>query len=270
MDQQINPDSLDTLCAALCAAAGVPAPEKAAAPNQELMDYLAGRKADRIFMYNPDAIGQWIFEKYPQLFTEVNAICDKQVRYQTVMPSVTPVCFGTMYTGAQPAVHGITSYSKPIIRIDSIFDAFLRAGKKCAIVALPVCSLGNIFLERDMDYYLVDDEAETNAVASRLIAEDRYDLLVVYNGNYDTIMHKYGPEALESLSEARCNSEAFAMFAALIKEHWSKHNTLAAFAMDHGCHLKENGKGYHGTDMPEDLNICHSYRFFEAAKPEEA
>lgn len=97
---KLNPVSLDTLCAALCEAADVPAPECAAAPNTELLDYLAGRKADRIFMYNPDAIGEWIFRKYPQLFTEVNQLAGIQVCYQTVMPSVTPVCFATMYTGA--------------------------------------------------------------------------------------------------------------------------------------------------------------------------
>ncbi len=35
----------------------------------------------------------------------------------------------TMYTGAQPAVHGITAYAKPVIKIDTIFDALIRAGK---------------------------------------------------------------------------------------------------------------------------------------------
>ena len=45
------------------------------------------------------------------------------------MLPVTPVCFGTMYTGAQPAVHGIQKYEKPVIQIDTIFDALIRAGK---------------------------------------------------------------------------------------------------------------------------------------------
>lgn len=99
-DLSVNTTSLDTLCAALCEAAGVSAPKFAAAPNEELLSYLAGRKADRIFMYNPDAVAEWIFRKYPQLFKEVTEICEKEISYRTVMPSVTPVCFGTMYTGA--------------------------------------------------------------------------------------------------------------------------------------------------------------------------
>lgn len=67
---------------------------------------------------------------------------------KTVMPSVTPVCFGTMYTGAQPEVHGIQKYEKPVIKIDTFFDALIRAGKKPVIVATPKCSLSNIYLER--------------------------------------------------------------------------------------------------------------------------
>ena len=57
-----NERSLDTLCAALCYAMGIEAPAQAAAPSAELCAYvdekLAGRKADRIVMFNPDAVAQ--------------------------------------------------------------------------------------------------------------------------------------------------------------------------------------------------------------------
>ena len=259
MNDQYNECSLDSLCAALAAVMGIDAPEKAAPANETLMAYLNGRKADRLFMYNPDAIAQWIFRKYPQLFKEVTDLCEVEVPFRTVMPSVTPVCFGTMYTGAQPEVHGIQKYEKPVIRIDTLFDAMIRAGKKCAIVASPRCSMGRIFLERDMDYYLVDTTDQANAKGAQLILEDRYDFLVVYNGNYDAVMHKKGPESLEALSEARANSRTFAMFHAMIREHWKDHTTLMGFAMDHGCHEIDDDCGSHGLDMPEDLNIVHSY-----------
>ena len=77
-------------------------------------------------------------------------------------------------------------------------------------------------------------------------------------------MHKFGPESLEALSELRANSEAYAMFDALIREHWSKHNVLMGFAMDHGCHEIDGGCGSHGLDMPEDLNIVHLYKAYKA------
>ena len=261
-----NTTSLDTLCASLCYAMGIDKPEHAASPSHEMVDFIdksfGEKKADRIFMYNPDAIAQWIYEKYPQLFTKVKDRTDIEVPFCTVMPSVTPVCFGTMYTGAQPSVHGIQKYEKPVITIDTIFDALIRAGKKPAIVADGKCSISLIFNERDMDYFIYSSIEEVNAKAAELILEDKYDFIVVYNGNYDSRMHKTGPESIESLAELRVNADAFAMFNVMIENTWKNHNTLMGFAMDHGCHEIDGNAGSHGLDMEEDMNIIHFYQFY--------
>jgi len=262
-----NNTSLDALCASLCYAMGIEKPACAASPALELTNFidehLNGKKVDRIFMYNPDAVAQWIYEKYPQLCTEVKSIADIEVPFCTVMPSVTPVCFGTMYTGAQPAVHGIQKYEKPVIIIDTIFDALIRAGKKVAVLAKQKCSIAKIFLERDMDYFIYASYAEINAKAAELILEDKYDFIVVYNGNYDAMMHKHGPESIEALAELRVNTEVFATFNALIEQHWKNHTTLVGFAMDHGCHEIDGGAGSHGLDMDEDMNIVHLYKLYQ-------
>ena len=267
---EINKTSLDTLCAALCEAMGVEPPEKAAGANSDLVEYAAGafngQKADRIFMYNPDAVAQWIFEKYPHLMKEVVDRTDLQIPFCTVMPSVTPVCFGTMYTGAQPEVHGIQAYVKPVIKIDTLFDAMIRAGKKCAIVSTSGDSLSEIYLEREMDYYIYDTVEEVDAKAVELILRDEHDFIVCYNKDYDAKMHRYGPEGTEALAELRSNAEDFAMYDVLIQNHWKHHNTLVGFAMDHGCHEIKDGMGSHGLDMPEDLNIVHFYKAHPAEK----
>ncbi|MBQ6551459.1 MAG: alkaline phosphatase family protein [Lachnospiraceae bacterium] len=264
MPEKLNETSLDTVAAAICYAMGIDPPEFAAGTNPVLRSYvdekLHGEKCSRVLMYNPDAVAEWICRKYPALLREAAERTDIEVPLRSVMPSVTPVCFGTMYTGAQPAVHGIMKYEKPVIRIDTVFDAVTRAGKKAAIVADSECSMGRIFLEREMDYYIYDTLEEVNAKAMELITEDRYDLLVVYNGNYDHWMHKYSPEGIEALSELRCNSEMFAALSVLVERHWKKHNTLLGFAMDHGCHEIDGKCGSHGLDMPEDLNIVHLYK----------
>lgn len=263
-----NNTSLDTICAALCYAMGVEPPAQAAPANPALCRFvdetLEGKKADRIVMYNPDAIAQWVAEKYPELFVELDTRTQLSVPLRTVMPSVTPVCFGTMYTGAQPEVHGIRRYEKPVITIDTIFDAMIRAGKKCAILGDPQCSLSNIYLNRDMDYYPLKNISDINAKAVELILEDKYDFLVVYNGNYDSTMHRLGPEAPRSLGEARANSHAYALLHTLISNHWQQHNTLMGFAMDHGCHEIDGSCGSHGLDMVEDLNIVHRYGIIPA------
>ncbi len=262
-----NNTSLDTLCGALCYALGINSPKFSADANEQLKEYidntLSGEKCDRIFMYNPDAIAQWIYEKYPYFMQEVIDFAEVKLPLCTVMPSVTPVCFGTMYTGAQPCVHGIQKYEKPVIKIDSIFDALLRAGKKAAIVSYGNASMSNIYLERDIDYYIYQSMHKANAKATELIKEDKYDFICVYNGNFDSRMHKFGPESVEALAELRANSEMFSVFNELIKEHWKDHKTLVGFAMDHGCHQIDEGSGSHGLDMDEDLNIVHFYKIYK-------
>ena len=146
-----NSVSLDTLCAALCYSMGVEAPSQAQNANETLCQYVddvfGEKKADRLFMYNPDAVAQWIYEKYPFLTKEATSLADLKLPMCTVMPSVTPVCFGTMYTGVQPCVHGIQKYEKPVLKIETIFDAFIKAGKKCVIVADRECSIASLPLE---------------------------------------------------------------------------------------------------------------------------
>ena len=262
-----NPNSLDTLCAALCYAMGIEPPKSSANANVDLCKYidkvLAGETADRIFMYNPDAIAQWIFEKYPQLFEGTTERTDIKIPLCSVLPSVTPVCFGTMYTGVQPSVHGIQRYEKPVISVDTIFDALIRAGKKPVILSYGNSSLSKIYLERNMDYFIFDTLDEVNAKTAELIVKDEYDFYVVYNGNYDALMHKFGPEGLEALAELRSNTRAYNTFDSLIREHWKKHNTLVGFAMDHGCHEIDGNCGSHGLDMEEDLNITHLYKAYK-------
>ena len=256
--------SLDTLCSALAYAMGIDAPKDAAKPSDVLCEYidsrLGGERVDRIFMYNPDAIGQWIYEKYSHILFEAKNRAELEVGFSTVMPSVTPVCFATMYTGAQPIVHGIKTYVKPVITIDTLFDALIRCGKKPAIVSTSNDSMSKIFLSRDMDYYIYDSIEEVNQKAAELIREDKYDFIAVYNGNYDTVMHKYGPESSEALRELRDNVSSFCEFDSLIAEHWRAHKTLIGFAMDHGCHEIDGGCGSHGLDMEEDINIVHLYK----------
>ena len=263
MDTPLNAFSLTGVTAALAQALGVDKPAQADPANpfldRFLQDHFPSGRADRVFMYNPDAIAMWLWQKYTPMFADVARQTQLALPLRTVMPSVTPVCFGTMYTGALPEVHGIRRYEKPVIRIDTLFDAVLRAGKKCAIIGDTQCSMAHIFLERDMDYFSYDTIEEINAKAMELIDEDKYDLLCVYNGNYDSIMHKNGPEAEVSMEALRDNVRSFDRFANAIREKWTNHDTLIAFAMDHGCHEIDGGCGSHGLDMPEDLNILHYY-----------
>ncbi len=258
MAEIINSVSLTGLAATLADALGIERPAQANAPINSLAK-LAEGGVDRVFMYNPDAVALWLYQKYTALFDDVVKHTQLALPLQSVMPSVTPVCFGTMYTGAFPDVHGIRRYEKPVIKIDTLFDAVLRAGKKCAIVCDNECSMGKIFLERDMDYFYMDSLEEGRAKVMQMIEEDKYDLICVYDGSYDSTMHKNGTEAEVSIEALKANIADFDAFANAIEEKWTNHDTLIGFAMDHGCHDIDGGCGSHGLDMPEDLNIMHFY-----------
>ena len=258
-----NTLSLTRVAASLAAIMGIEAPRQADRPTELLTDLpksLGKGRADRVLMYNPDAIGLEVFQKYTELFAPALRHTQAVLPMITVMPSVTPVCFGTMYTGALPEVHGIRTYAKPVIHIDTIFDAVLRSGRKAAIIADGECSMGRIFLERPMDYFILENVGKINEKALELIERDEHDFIAVYNGNYDSAMHKHGPDAPESIVELRANIAAFDRLAGAVKTLWKdRHTALLGFAPDHGCHEIDGGSGSHGLDMPSDLNIMHFY-----------
>lgn len=243
---------------------------------EEAMADLCKEPFDRVFIQNPDCCGQWLFEKYPDAIEPVLKHTQVSVPFQTVMPSVTPVCFGTMYTGAQPAVHGIQKYEKPIIRIESLFDSWMKAGKKVLMVAAEDCSLATIFKDRGFDIVnVIEDgigqESMAFQIVQEAILEDKYDIIIFYSWMYDTLDHKFGPEAKESLTALYRQAEFFDILVKTIKREWKKHNTFIAFSTDHGCHAnvptpENTDLGDHGTDSPKDLNIVHFFGAIPASK----
>ena len=259
LNELFCPMKLTGIAASLTDALGVDAPKQAESALEIMKKFTHGKNIDRVLMYNPDAVGLWLFGKYTDIFEPVMLNTQLTLPLETVMPSVTPVCFATMYTGAVPDIHGIKAYRKPVVKTDSVFDALIRAGKKPCIVSTGEDSMSKIFLEREMDYFIVDTPDEANAKAVELIKEDKYDLICVYNANYDSTMHKVGPEGEEALQALKHNSAAFEMLANAVKENWKNHTTLIGYAPDHGCHEIDGGSGGHGLEMPEDMNIIHFY-----------
>ncbi len=223
-----------------------------------------GEVFDRVLIYNPDAVALWIYAEYTDLLSPVLMNTDLQIPMQSVMPSVTPVCFASMYTGVEPEIHGIRKYEKPVLKIDTLFDEMIKAEKKCAIVSETNASMSKIFLGRDMDYFIYDTIDEVNSKAIELIREDRYDFIAVYNGNYDSTMHKYGPESEEALDELKKNSNDFAALVDAARSAWKSHNVFYGFCPDHGCHEIDGKCGSHGLDMDEDMNIIHAYGWWKA------
>ena len=214
-------------------------------------------------------MGLYIFQKYFKWYEKVYRHADICVPYRSPMKSVTPVCFATMYTGALPEVHGIKVYKKPVLTVDTLFDALVRSGKRVAIVAVKGSSIASIFLNRDLDYNILPPDTDDYLVEStvlELLNENKHDFIVAYGHDYDAEEHKSGPESPASLGELKKQIEIFDRLCTKAREVWRNCRTLIAFAPDHGAHLCANGKGSHGEEIPEDLNILHFYGAYPARK----
>lgn len=268
MKQQFTAEDFHTLplthlTGALCEAMRIPAPQNSEGVLRQLSDYVNaetnGKGVDRILIFNPDAIGTHTYEKYSSKFDEVKKYAPFELNMLTVFPPKTPVCFGSMYTGASPAVHGIQHYEKPVIKIDTIFDAMIRAGKKPCIVAVKNSSMAKIFLERDMDYYLEDYDNEAITRALSLIKEDKYDMICVYNQEFDDVMHRSHPDSKRSQKAIDHYSLSMSLLAEAVKANWKNHDSLIGYAPDHGTHREWYLLGQHGKNIPSDMNITHFY-----------
>lgn len=267
---EFNTTPLTNLTGSLCKVMGVEPPQYGQNVVDSLVEYVFaqtdGKCVDRVLMYNPDAIGQWSYEKYAQKFQSMRDYAPLELNMLTVFPPKTPVCFGSMYTGASPEVHGIQHYVKSLITIDSIFDALIRAGKKPCIVTVKNSSLSKIFNEKNMDYYLEDYDNEVIARAVQLIKEDKYDFIVVYNQEFDDVMHRSHPNSKRSQKALDHHAQSFDILGKAVTENWKSHNTLIGCATDHGTHREWYMLGQHCKNIPEDMNIKHYYGVIKSSE----
>lgn len=252
-----NQKCISSVCATVLKLLGVEVHDEIDMPNEELIK-LFGR-ADKAVIYNPDAVAWWLYEKYPQYFDGAKACSNLSVKLRSVMPSVTPVCFASMFSGLQPEKHGIQKYEKPVLTVDTMFDYLLKAGKKVAIVSTSGDSISKIFLERNMDYFIYPNKLMVNIKAEKLIKKGDYDVLVIYNPDYDSTMHAKGPEHRSTLKHLQKNVKTYSRFVKIIKQTYSDEKVFFGFCPDHGCHEIDGGRGAHGLEMDEDMNVIHFY-----------
>lgn len=165
----------------------------------------------------------------------------------------------------KPAEHGITKYMKPVLKVETIFDAATRAGKKVALVTVKDCSIDLIFRERKIDYYTEKYDSEVNNRVIDILANSDYDLIVAYNQEYDDLMHASTPTDPEAIEAFRRHLKAFKKIAAAFNIRFSDVDRVIAFLPDHGTHVDpEMGKGGHGTESLEDMEVRHFWGIYLA------
>ena len=225
-------------------------------------DILKGRMggaADRVLLYHADAVGQYIWQKYTPLFAPVYAHTCMAIPFVSTVESVTPVAHASMYTGMDPEGHGIRTYERPRLACDTLFDVWLREGRRVAIVAQADSTFLPIFAGRALDYFEGANAVEVQEKALEAVASGKYDVISVHTFDYDNAAHAYGPESKEGLNAIALEAEGFHRLAEALEETRGGHRTLLTYSPDHGQHLTAGGGGAHGSKMIEDMNILHFF-----------
>lgn len=237
----------------VCRVLGVRLPSSAeGSPINEAAESI--HQTDRLAVAVIDAFGvsTWrnVKGKTPT-FNRLRGVNGAVIR--AVMPSITPVNFATMLTGASPMAHGVRDREQPL-RKETIFHVMRETGMVSATAARAKSSLGILISPHADRPGLAGSnlDSEVTEIACRMIDED-VNLLWVQLLDVDDAGHSHGPHSLES-GEAAERADANlrrVLDAARVKGY------SAIVLADHGQHPSSEGpyKGVHGTDVPEDLNV---------------
>jgi predicted AlkP superfamily pyrophosphatase or phosphodiesterase len=211
-------------------------------------------RVDKLAVVVVDAFGVSTWEKVKDdtpFFNKLRGVNGAVIR--SVMPSVTPVNFATMLTGASPETHGIRNREQPLGH-ETIFHVMRETGMISATAARAESSLGILISPHADKPGLAASnlDSEVTEIACRMINED-VNLLWVQLLDVDDAGHSHGPHSLES-REAAAKADANLR---RILEAARIHGYSAIVLADHGQHPSSGGpyKGVHGTDLPEDLYV---------------
>lgn len=254
--------SITAITKTLCNAMSIEPPKYATQSIGIVDDFVTnqteGKGVDRIVVFNPDAIGEWVAKKYNEILVDMWN-CDLTIPMRSVIPPKTPVCFGSIYTGATPEQHGIQHYEKKKIEIDSYFDSLARADKKACIVTVSNQSMDILFRDRCIDYYPLKNDTQVVQKAVQLIESKNYDVICVYNQEYDDIMHRTHPKSLLAKRALKHYNQSYVKLKEAIQASYVGEKTLYATITDHGVHREWYLLGNHGKDIDKDMNIIHFY-----------
>jgi predicted AlkP superfamily pyrophosphatase or phosphodiesterase len=186
----------------------------------------------------------------------LNAIANQRLLHlRSVMPTITPVNFATMLTGAAPITHTIRNRTEEL-KLETIFDALREKGGSSATAARARSSLGILISPHANEPGIAESNTDEEVTILALEALGRrVDLLWVQFLDVDDAGHVYGPQSSRSVAAVKRADAHLREVALGAKEGGYGLIVLA----DHGQHtaVDDNGKehGAHGTEMDEDVYV---------------
>lgn len=265
--------TIASLTPTVCGLVGVAPPALANEPmlpsvRARVRATLGEQAIERCLVYCPDAVGDHVWSRFPEHVGAISIHCPHRVRVSSVVPPKTPVCFASVFTGAPPERHGIRTPERRVLTCDTLFDAFIRAGKRVAIVAVRHSSADLMYRDRALDYFSETYDEEVTDRVQLLLDRDVHDLMVVYHQEYDDQLHATQPFSDACVRALRNHLASVGQFATAARRAWAERRHAIVVAPDHGAHLDERlGVGDHGLDIPEDMQVSHWYGIYSAASP---
>lgn len=235
---------------------GVRSPASAeVGPIEAVCDALAG--APRVAVLGVDALGLGIWRHWKDRTPILNELArEGLLTLRSVMPSVTPVNFGCMITGAAVETHGAETKTHDFA-CETLFDVLRDEGRVSAGLGRQGWS-GNELLGRFADQSAAGravTDAEVEEVFDRFLGESPPDFVIAQFGMTDEMFHAHGPFQ-SGAGDAVAAADAWVgrRLAALRERDYA-----VLVLADHGQHevLGEDGAvhGTHGTDSDEDCVV---------------
>jgi predicted AlkP superfamily pyrophosphatase or phosphodiesterase len=171
------------------------------------------------------------------------------------MPTITPVNFATMLTGAGPDVHGIRDRTEEL-KLETVFDVLRENGAASATAARALSSLGILISPFADRPGIAESNTDDEVTALALEAMgNSVDLLWVQLLDVDDEGHAHGPQSIRGIAAVKRADDHLLEMAVRAQEEDYGVIVLA----DHGQHaiLKEDGSegGTHGTYADEDVYV---------------
>ncbi len=224
---------------------------------------------EKCLIVSVDAVPKYLTEQRADLFEKVIKHAPNTVELITVMPSVTPVCYGAMFSGTTPDKNGIPCYVEPMVTSEIIqptlsvtpfTQTLVKNGKKVAVVTCNNGCIKSMLYGRDADLYIVDgDDDKKMAQTAYDLLDGDYDVVFLYQLDYDYTQHKVSPTGEKAITKLKEKVEVFDWLCKKATKVWEDKKYMLVFNSDHGCHEVEGKKGAHGENCADDMQLKYYF-----------
>ena len=222
----------------------------------EIVNDLSGCK--KIAIVATDGLGLFAWNQWKSNMPFFRSMLNRNsVVIRSIMPSITPVNFAAMVTGAELAVHGVEQMDKTF-ECETIFDVLRKQGKRSAGIGLEKYTGSNL-LGRHADIWGNGgngSDADIERIVIEISENEAPDYLIAQLGIIDDVFHQYGPS---SPSVVPMLQDTDLRLERLVK-HLNNLDYGVIILSDHGQHDVPDAVGYefrgvHGTNSDEDCLV---------------